>query len=386
MIKFKRFYIPPGWKCENDAWQYSYDSQGNLIQESDPKRNLQYIYDTQNRQTHILSGKTVIQENRYDGEGLRAGLNVQGKESTFLFTNGNLALELDEFNQPVKRYIRGYGAAALEHHGIYHGIHRDEQLSTGWITGVSGEIENACEYDAFGNLLGNHEEVSNCILYGGQQYDAETEQYYLRARYYNPVIGRFIQEDPYRGDGLNLYAYCGNNPVVYYDSSGNEHKHNADIEKNAERENTYKDIKKLKEDFFEIYTPDGERVIDFSYLPGKDGFKIPRRLTIGEMTYLTKEYGVEFAQVYHLGPGKNGGGGVYILYSGDISSVNIAPSISPDTILINHTHPGGTPWLSSADMRLLGFLKDIGSPQNISQIIPIGKEYTIFYDINGKRK
>ena len=140
MIKFKRFYIPPGWKCENDAWQYSYDSQGNLIQESDPKRNLQYIYDTQNRQTHILSGKTVIQENRYDGEGLRAGLNVQGKESTFLFTNGNLALELDEFNQSVKRYIRGYGAAALEHYGIYHGIHRDEQLSTGWITGVSGEI------------------------------------------------------------------------------------------------------------------------------------------------------------------------------------------------------------------------------------------------------
>ncbi|RKI98628.1 hypothetical protein D7X87_26540, partial [bacterium D16-54] len=34
------------------------------------------------------------------------------------------------------------------------------------------------------------------------------EQYYLRARYYNPVIGRFMQEDTYRGDGLNLYAYC----------------------------------------------------------------------------------------------------------------------------------------------------------------------------------
>jgi hypothetical protein len=44
----------------------------------------------------------------------------------------------------------------------------------------------------------------------------------LRARFYNPVIGRFIQEDIYRGDGLNLYAYCGNNPVVYYDPSGYE--------------------------------------------------------------------------------------------------------------------------------------------------------------------
>jgi len=42
----------------------------------------------------------------------------------------------------------------------------------------------------------------------------------LRARYYNPVVGRFLQEDTYRGDGLNLYAYCANNPVMYYDPSG----------------------------------------------------------------------------------------------------------------------------------------------------------------------
>ena len=34
------------------------------------------------------------------------------------------------------------------------------------------------------------------------------------------MIGRFTQEDTYRGDELNLYAYCGNNPVMYYDPSG----------------------------------------------------------------------------------------------------------------------------------------------------------------------
>lgn len=62
--------------------------------------------------------------------------------------------------------------------------------------------------------------MSNRILYTGQQYDQASGQYYLRARYYNPVVGRFMQEDVYRGDGLNLYAYCGNNPVVYYDPSG----------------------------------------------------------------------------------------------------------------------------------------------------------------------
>jgi uncharacterized protein RhaS with RHS repeats len=50
-----------------------------------------------------------------------------------------------------------------------------------------------------------------------RKYDEITAQYYLRARFYHPAAGRFLQEDVYRRDGLNLYAYCANNPVVYYD-------------------------------------------------------------------------------------------------------------------------------------------------------------------------
>lgn len=142
----------------------------------------------------------------------------------------------------------------------------------------------------------------------------------------------------------------------------------------------------LREDFFEIYTPDGKKYVDLKKLPGKDGFQIPRRLTTEEKTYLTEEYEVEFAQVYNLGPGKNGGGGYYTLYSGDISSVSIAPSLSPDAILINHTHPGGTAWPSSQDMNLLEELKRLGSPQNVSEIIPIGKENTVHFDVNGLRQ
>ena len=106
----------------------------------------------------------------------------------------------------------------------YHTYHQDEQGSTAYITGNNGVVENCYAYDAFGNVLESRENIENRILYTGQQYDQETGQYYLRARFYNPVIGRFTQEDTYRGDGLNLYAYCANNPVVYYDPSGHAKK------------------------------------------------------------------------------------------------------------------------------------------------------------------
>ena len=96
----------------------------------------------------------------------------------------------------------------------------DEQGSTTLITNNSADIANEYYYDAFGNILESTEDVHNRITYTGQQFDSYTQQYYLRARFYNPAIGRFTQEDIYRGDGLNLYAYCKNNPVMYYDPSG----------------------------------------------------------------------------------------------------------------------------------------------------------------------
>jgi len=83
-------------------------------------------------------------------------------------------------------------------------------------------VRNRYGYDAFGNTEYAEETVRNRFRYTGQQYDSVTGQYYLRARYYNPVIGRFLQEDTYYGDGLNLYAYCRNNPVRYYDPSGHD--------------------------------------------------------------------------------------------------------------------------------------------------------------------
>ncbi len=90
-------------------------------------------------------------------------------------------------------------------------------------------------YDAWGNnavVDNNGNDVTsgigvlNPFRYRGYYYDTETELYYLQTRYYDPEIGRFISQDsleyadPETINGLNLYAYCGNNPVMNIDPTG----------------------------------------------------------------------------------------------------------------------------------------------------------------------
>lgn len=103
---------------------------------------------------------------------------------------------------------------------------------------------NRYEYDAFGNTMTCEETVPNRFRFAGEQYDQITQQYYLRARFYNPVIGRFLQEDDYYGDGLNLYAYCRNNPVSYVDPSG----HGTESAPDKKPDNNPKDLHDMVDD------------------------------------------------------------------------------------------------------------------------------------------
>jgi len=106
-------------------------------------------------------------------------------------------------------------------------------------------------------------------------------------------------------------------------------------------------------------------------LPGSAGVPISERPTVGELENLTEKHHVEFAVVYQYGAGPNGRGGQYYLYSGTTGAVEVP--VGADQMLIYHTHPGGTPFASQADMDLLDLLKAFGSPQRSSQIVPVGK-------------
>ena len=85
-------------------------------------------------------------------------------------------------------------------------------------TSKNDKIVDSYDYTAFGVQL-NSAETSNPFRYCGEYYDEELDSVYLRNRYYQPAVGRFINEDPIK-DGLNWYNYCAGNPVMMIDPSG----------------------------------------------------------------------------------------------------------------------------------------------------------------------
>ena len=202
-----------------DRKQFSYDRQGGIIEEKNAAGIRLFSYNSRHQQTRVETETGSVQENRYDAEGLRFELLENGRRTSFVYHDGELLHEEGREEQEISYHL-GAGMEAFRRGQELSYYHRDEQLSTVFVTDGQGEIRNSYQYDAFGIPLETTEQLNNRIRYTGQQYDELTEQYYLRARYYNPVAGRFMQEDVYQGDGLNLYAYCGNNPVVYYDPSG----------------------------------------------------------------------------------------------------------------------------------------------------------------------
>ncbi len=91
----------------------------------------------------------------------------------------------------------------------------------------TGQIKAGYRYTAYGEsrLKYGAEPEMNKYRYTGEQFDEETGFYYLRARYYDPSIGRFVTRDTWAGNGrdplsLNKYLYASGNPMLFTDPSG----------------------------------------------------------------------------------------------------------------------------------------------------------------------
>jgi RHS repeat-associated protein len=210
-----------------DGATYTHDDNGNRVQKVAGGVTVDYTYDSLNRLTQVTDGTQTTQY-IYNGLGHRVGKIVDGVQTNYLIDpNGVLPqvlAEMDENNNLIAFYVYdGAGLVAkVTPASEYYFYHYDGLGSTVAITDSSAQIVNAYAYSPYG-LVGAQETISNPFTYVGR-FGVMAEShglYYMRARYYDPEVGRFINKDPigYEG-GINLYGYVGGNPTHWVDPLG----------------------------------------------------------------------------------------------------------------------------------------------------------------------
>jgi RHS repeat-associated protein len=163
----------------------------------------------------------------YDASGNRIGRNTVEENVSFLIDpNLPFAQVLEEVtNGNITVY--GYGNDLFKMQGpdgtrwyTYDGLG-----STRGLTDENGTLTDKYVYEGFGRLIQQTGNTRNEFLFTGEQFEPIIESYYLRARYYNQNIGRFISPDLWSGNvfhplTIQKYSYVTNNPINYIDLSG----------------------------------------------------------------------------------------------------------------------------------------------------------------------
>jgi RHS repeat-associated protein len=202
----------------------TYDNNGNLQTTTDASGTTTYIWNARNQLVGI-SGPGVNATFVYDGVGRREMKTINSNLTEFLYDGLN----------PVQETS---GAAILAN--ILPGLGIDELLtrtdvvagttsnfladalgSTVALTDGSGTVQTEYTYDPFGKASTTGLLNSNLFQYTRRETD-DSNLYYYRARYYEPIMQRFVSEDPIRlqsGD-INFYAYARNNPIIFKDPYG----------------------------------------------------------------------------------------------------------------------------------------------------------------------
>ena len=212
-----------------DGQEIDYDASGNPLSYYNGTRWNFTWKNGRNLASASSAGGSLSFE--YDSDGLRTKKTVSGGATHYYFyAGGQLLRESYSGNFLDFSYDANGYPYALKYNGTTYYYITNLQGDVMYMVDGTGATVAAYEYDPFGNILsatGPMAEI-NPLRYRGYYYDAELEMYYLQSRYYDPMVGRFINADVaetmfVQGDsvlGTNLFSYCFNNPICNSDKSG----------------------------------------------------------------------------------------------------------------------------------------------------------------------
>jgi RHS repeat-associated protein len=202
------------------AHSYTYDANGNLTQKTDNTGTWTYAWDYENRLKQVTRPDTQSITYKYDALGRRVQrIPSNGDSTTYVYDGDDVIKDINSDGSTVE-YLNGLGVdeklRQTSSSTTLYFVH-DHLGSARALTDVSGNVVESIDYDSFGNG------ASNLTRYGytGREWEANSNLYYYRARWYDPQVGRFISEDPIGLDGgINLYVYVENNSLNLVDPSG----------------------------------------------------------------------------------------------------------------------------------------------------------------------
>ncbi len=242
-----------------DVYHYDYDAAGNRLLKIEPGVNQSAAYDVAN-QLVTLGGMSVTHDANgnlvhdgvftytynsldqlvavsngitgtlygYNGDGDRLWQNTDGISTTFILDlNSALAQVIAQTPHTVNGATTYFvpGASAQQTQGVWSYLHTDGLGSIRHLTDPTGQVLGNMRYSPFGEVVAMS---GPAAMFGftGEQQNSTNDLTYLRARYYNPSLGRFLTQDSLipditNGQALNAYTYVYNDPINLVDPGGN---------------------------------------------------------------------------------------------------------------------------------------------------------------------
>jgi RHS repeat-associated protein len=212
---------PNNWqRLINDGSNaYTYDTNGNTLTRNGPGANVTFGLNYDYR-TISISGATTASY-LYDYQGRRSTKTV-GSATTYLYDGLNLVRETGASSAD---YLFGPGIdepLAMSRGGQIYYYETDALGSVNAITNSSATVQNSYLYDAWGQVKTQTGSLANPFVYTSRE-AGEAGLNFYRARYYQPSIGRFLQEDPLPPAGADsTYLYADLDPALFADPFGME--------------------------------------------------------------------------------------------------------------------------------------------------------------------